>query len=87
MSYPKKKLGFMVEKKLKILHILPHLGGGVGKALSSLVIGATGSKIDHAFLLLEQPEKKQFLERIKELGCKVYVRPDAETADQCDVLL
>ncbi len=71
-----------MKNNFKVLHVMPHIGGGVGKALSTLVGACTGTPFSHAFLLLEIPEKKQFFEKIKELGCEVYVTPDAETTDQ-----
>ncbi len=39
---------------MKILHITPHLGGGIGKALIALHLD---HKIDHNIVCLEKPEK------------------------------
>jgi glycosyltransferase involved in cell wall biosynthesis len=66
---------------MKILHIMPHLGGGVGKALSTLVAQFTDKDYCHSFLLLELPEKSQFLDKIRELGCEVHVKPNNETVN------
>lgn len=68
-------------KKVKLLHIMPHLGGGVGKALSTLVAGQLSMPIEHQFLLLERPEKSQFVEIIESLGCVVQVCPDTQAAE------
>jgi len=65
-------------KKTKVLHIIPHLGGGVGKALQTL---AADSAYEHTFLILEKPEKIQFLEVITSLGCKVFISSDEAQAD------
>jgi L-malate glycosyltransferase len=50
-------------RALKILHITTHLGGGVGKALSSIVTHE--QKFNpwhkHKILLLDKPEKDQFV--------------------------
>jgi len=67
---------------IQIVHIMPHLGGGVGKALSTLVSSFMDTDYCHSFLLLEQPNKRQFVDKIIDLGCKVYIQPDDETTSQ-----
>ena len=67
---------------IDILHIIPHLGGGVGKALSTLITSFEGTNYTHTFLLLERPDKKQFLDIITEFGCEVHVSPNAEIVDK-----
>jgi L-malate glycosyltransferase len=69
------------QTEIRVLHIAPHLGGGIGKALASLVQGSYGTGITHAFLLLERPEKTEFLKRIESLGCTVGICPDENQAD------
>lgn len=69
---------------LQVLHITPHLGGGVGKALVSLVEGSAGRAITHSFLLLEKPEKQFFLDQLTSLGCKISICPDEKQA--CDLI-
>lgn len=61
----------------RVVHITPHLGGGVGKAISSLVRQAATSTagIEHSIVCLERPEKLQFVERIRQAGCAVTVCP------------
>ena len=56
----------------------PHLGGGVGKAISVLVSGASRD-IKHSFIILEKPQKKQFLEIIVDAGCNVQINKEEET--------
>lgn len=65
-------------KTIKILHITPHLGGGVGKALSSLAIAAKAANCDikRTFLLLEIPEKTQFVNTIQKLGTSIKIASD-----------
>ena len=72
----------LTSSKIMILHIMPHLGGGVGKALSTLVSSFMDTDYCHSFLLLEQPNKRQFVDKIIDLGCKVYIQPDDETTSQ-----
>ncbi len=65
---------------IKVLHITPHLGGGVGKALLELAEAAEvgNPDIQNSFLLLERPEKTQFMDTILRLGCPVNIAPEAE---------
>jgi L-malate glycosyltransferase len=67
---------------IHVLHITPHLGGGVGKALVSLVEGSAEQGITHSFLLLEKPEKTQFLDQLTSFGCKIRICPDDDEACQ-----
>lgn len=62
---------------IKILHITAHLGGGVGKALSGLVIQSalSGSDINHTIVTLEEQEKPQFIELIRSCGGEVIACP------------
>ncbi|MCF7986863.1 MAG: glycosyltransferase [Methylovulum sp.] len=61
----------------KILHITPHLGGGVGKALSTLIKQASTDLTErHEVLCLEEPQKRQAIEVIEAAGCVVNVQPD-----------
>lgn len=61
---------------------MPHLGGGVGKALRTLIEGASGSQYQHSILLLERPEKKQFVDKIIQSGCQVYTDADEILIEQ-----
>ncbi len=63
---------------MQVLHLTAHLGGGVGKALSGLVAQAntSGSGVKHLFVLLEAPEKDQFVNQVRDCGCEVIVCPD-----------
>lgn len=53
---------------VQILHITPHLGGGIGKVLSELVKQSVKTKdvnnIEHKIICLEQPEKLNFINEI-----------------------
>ncbi len=69
-----------MSKRIKILHATPHLGGGVGKALSTLVEASLNLRVDHVFLLFEEPEKSQFVEKVIKLGCRIYISPGLDTA-------
>ena len=65
---------------VRVLHITAHLGGGVGKALSRLVVRASRpeSTVRHSIVCLEAPEKSQFLDRARAIGCEVDVCPRDE---------
>lgn len=69
---------------ISVLHITPHLGGGVGKALSSLVArgGGLTPLVRHMVVCLEKPEKSQFLDRIRAAGGEVIVAPDTLLLDE-----
>jgi glycosyltransferase involved in cell wall biosynthesis len=63
---------------LLVTHLTPHLGGGVGKALATLVADSSQSStaIRHRILCLEAPEKTQFLDQIRAHGTDVIIRPN-----------
>lgn len=65
----------VVGDMLTIVHLTAHLGGGVGKAMCSLVAGG-GQGVRHHFLCLERPEKQLWIEQLRELGAQVSVCPD-----------
>lgn len=67
-----------MKELIRILHITPHLGGGVGKALSGLVEQATRVKspVHHTIICLEEPEKRIFVDRAKAGGGEVVIAPD-----------
>lgn len=59
----------------RVLHITPHLGGGVGRALAAL-LGAPSEPGDQARLcLLEWPQKTQALRRIGAAGHRIDLAP------------
>ncbi len=67
-------------RKIFVLHLTAHLGGGIGKALSGLVVNTpTESGIHHSIACLETPEKTQFMEQLSDSGCPVTVAPDRST--------
>lgn len=65
---------------IKVVHLTAHLGGGVGKALSGLVLQAASSESDiqHTIVTLEEQEKPQFIELIKSCGGEVLICPSME---------
>jgi len=67
---------------LNVLHITPHLGGGVGKALLSLAQSSLGKNVTHTFVLLEEPIKKQFFDELSLINSTVYISPKSETVDE-----
>ncbi|HCE66595.1 MAG TPA: hypothetical protein DER40_03415 [Geobacter sp.] len=69
---------------IKVLHLSAHVGGGVGKALSGLVVesAVVSPEISHSFVFFEPQEKPQFLEQITGCGCDVYVVPQPAVLKQ-----
>ena len=66
-------------KPCNVLHITAHLGGGVGKALSGLIMhNPPDSHIRHAVICLERPEKSQFVDRVRTNGGEVAICPSHE---------
>lgn len=64
----------------RILHLTPHLGGGVGKAVSGLVEASTQiyAPHEHAVICLERPEKTKAVETIERCGSPVMLCPDED---------
>lgn len=58
-----------------ILHITPHMGGGVGNVISRLAI-ANDERMIHRIVLLEEPIKSTFIEKAQEAGIHVAIQPD-----------
>ena len=69
---------------LKICHLLPHLGGGVGKALSGLASQTINSSsgVQHLFICLERPKKSQFVDLIRDCGYEVIVCPARDRLEE-----
>ena len=55
---------------MKILHVTPHLGGGVGKAHAAIAAALAG-EVDQTFVLLEEPRDRRFVELIEASGARV----------------
>jgi glycosyltransferase involved in cell wall biosynthesis len=69
---------------ISVLHITPHLGGGVGKALSGLILQSIqeSSCVRHVVACLEEPVKDQFFDKIRCAGCEVIIGPGKAELDQ-----
>jgi len=67
---------------MRILHIAPHLGGGVGKAHAGL--GPMLPKdVERTFILLETPKERRYAEALEADGAQIVV---AESLDQISAL-
>lgn len=67
-----------------VLHITPHLGGGVGRVLSEIASKreGLGSAVRDVFLCLEETVNPRYADLIRDAGGDVFVKPDdATTAD------
>jgi glycosyltransferase involved in cell wall biosynthesis len=62
---------------MKILHVTPHLGGGVGKAHAALS-SALPDAVEQTFVLLEEPRDCRHLERIAAGEAAVIVTDDLD---------
>ena len=63
---------------MKIVHITPHLGGGVGKAHAALCAADSETAGRH-YVLLEEPRDQRYLGDIRKTGAAVTVAPDRQT--------
>jgi glycosyltransferase involved in cell wall biosynthesis len=62
---------------MKILHVTPHLGGGVGKAHAAIG-GALPKDVQRTFVLLEEPRDRRFADAIEAGGASVVVAPNLD---------
>ena len=60
---------------MKVLHVTPHLGGGVGKAHAA-ISAALPDVVEQTFVLLEAPRDRRFVDKIEAGGAKVVVADD-----------
>ena len=58
---------------MRVLHIVTHLGGGVGKAVSGLILGCNDVNIEHEVIMLEIPQNKIYVNELKKKGIKVNI--------------
>ena len=67
----------------EVLHITTHMGGGVGKVLSGVAAHAarTGARYRHRILLLEQPEKMNFIDACRAEGVEIICGADVSTIE------
>jgi glycosyltransferase involved in cell wall biosynthesis len=75
---------------MKVLHITPHLGGGVGKALQVISEALPKGKVEQTFVLLEQPINKRHVNAIVATDSEVVVAVDlahvSQLARQADIV-
>jgi len=61
---------------IRVLHITPHMGGGVGRVLSGFASQTKKSNAyEHHYICLEQPEKRQFIDLFIDAGCHIIIAP------------
>lgn len=67
---------------INILHITTHMGGGVGKVLSGITSYAnyTGRCYRHKIILLENPDKTNFIDICIESGVEIMICSDFKDA-------
>jgi glycosyltransferase involved in cell wall biosynthesis len=66
----------------KVIHILPHMGPGVGKAVSSVSILSKelNSNYQHEILLLEVPNDRNFIDKCLNANINVHILKDISLA-------
>ena len=57
---------------MRILHVTPHLGGGVGKAHAALS-AVLPEIVQQTFVLLEAPRDRRYIDMIKAAGARVLI--------------
>lgn len=74
---------------MKVLHVTPHLGGGVGKGHAAMRTAMCGH-VDQTFLLLEPPLDRRYADLIVACGGEVRVASDlgevARLAREADIV-
>ena len=60
---------------IRVLHITSHLGGGVGKAISGLIMSGKNC-IDSQIILLEKPEQMYYVDLLVEQNISVVIEPE-----------
>ena len=74
---------------MRILHVTPHLGGGVGKAHAA-ISAVLPEIVEQTFVLLEEPRDLRYLDLIKKSGARVVVAEGltqvAELARAADIV-
>lgn len=74
---------------MNILHVTPHLGGGVGKAHAAL-LAALPTEVRQTFLLLEKPQDRRYVDKIEAAGGRVVIAGGfdhvAELAGAADIV-
>ena len=60
---------------MRILHVTPHLGGGVGKAHAALS-AALPEIVQQTFVLLEPPRERRYIDMIETAGARVLTAGD-----------
>jgi glycosyltransferase involved in cell wall biosynthesis len=66
---------------MKILHVTPHLGGGVGKAHAALR-GALPAEVEQTFVLLEAPRERSYANSLEQSGARVIVAENLDHVAQ-----
>ncbi len=63
---------------MKVLHVTPHLGGGVGKAHAAISAALPKETVEQTFMLLEAPRDRRYANAIEAGGAHVVVADGLE---------
>ena len=63
---------------MKILHVIPHLGGGVGKAHAAIGAALPKEAVEQTFILLEEPRDRRYADAIEAGGGRVIIADGLE---------
>ena len=60
---------------MKVLHVTPHLGGGVGKAHAA-ISAVLPASVEQTFVLFEAPRDRRYIELVQATGARIVVAGD-----------
>lgn len=56
---------------MNILHVIPHMGGGVGQVLKNVALNNKDKNIIHSFLILDKPQNTYYINICKDQGFEI----------------
>ena len=74
---------------MRVLHVTPHLGGGVGKAHAA-ISAVLPASVEQTFVLFEAPRDRRYIELVQATGARIVVAGDlaevTQMARQADIV-
>ena len=71
------------EKRMKLLFITVHMGGGAGKAIGGMARQCRHAGMDTAIIVLDRPENDKYIRLAREEGVSVMIMPSREVLETC----
>lgn len=66
---------------IKILHVTPHMGGGVGNVISRLAISCD-SRMNHKLVILDKPIKDHYLKITEDSGTEIHIASESKDMER-----